>query len=198
MNKEIYVITNRNLVSSDEEYFKVIEGIAKAKVDYIILREKEFSDEKLYLVAKKILLIIGNRKTKLIINSNITVYSRLDNVMLHLRFNDFLKYKKLLNEKVGVSIHSVEEVEIVEKLAPLYILASNIYETKCKIGLAGKGIGFISEIKKKTSSKIVALGGINRKNISEIIESEADGFAIMSEAMESSDSYEVIKGYRNI
>ncbi|WP_297436360.1 thiamine phosphate synthase, partial [uncultured Clostridium sp.] len=59
-------------------------------------------------------------------------------------------------------------------------------------------IGFISEIKKKTSSKIVALGGINRKNISEIIESEADGFAIMSEAMESSDSYEVIKGYQNI
>ncbi|WP_297439506.1 thiamine phosphate synthase, partial [uncultured Clostridium sp.] len=134
MNKEIYVITNRNLVSSDEEYFKVIEGVVRAKVDYIILREKEFSDERLYLVAKKILLIIGNRKTKLIINSNIAVYSRLENVMLHLKFNDFLKYKKSLNEKVGVSIHSVEEVEIVEKLAPLYILASNIYETKCKIG----------------------------------------------------------------
>ena len=50
----IYAITNRMLVSGDEEaYFKQIEKIAAAKPDGIILREKDLSPSDYEIYAER-------------------------------------------------------------------------------------------------------------------------------------------------
>lgn len=119
---------------------------------------------------------------------------------LHLSFNDFLKYKTKFEWffVLGVSVHSLDESILVEKLGADYILASNIYETKCKEGLKGKGVVFLREIKEKTSIKVIALGGITSKNINEVLEEKVDGVAIMSTFMESQNIYEDFKIFQSI
>lgn len=173
-----WFITNRKLTKSEEDYLDIIENLSK-RVNYIIFREKDLLDreyEALYLKVKEKI----NSKCTLIINSNIYVYKKYNEEILHLSFEKFLKYKKYFNERVGVSIHSVEEGKVADRLGADYILASNIYETKCKIGKKGKGIKFIKELKENIKCPIIALGGIDDKNKEEVLNSGAIGIATMS------------------
>ncbi|GAA0126542.1 thiamine phosphate synthase [Clostridium sp. CTA-19] len=179
----IYLITNRQLVQSDEEYFQKIEAAVKYGICRIILREKNVSDDVLLKYAKAITKIIENTNCKLIINSNEFVYKKVKPYGIHLPFEMFLGYEKNKDEIVGVSIHSLEEAIKADKLGATYILASNIYETKCKEGLKGKGVKFIEEIKKHVSCKVIALGGIKQDNMKEVYNSGADGVAMMSAFM---------------
>lgn len=173
-----WFITNRKLVKTEKEYLRIIENISK-KVDYIILREKDLIDsdyEKLYLKVKAKV----KKECVLIINSNIYVYKKYNEKILHLSFIDFLKYKRDINEKIGVSIHSLEEAQIAEKLGAAYVLASNIYETKCKSGKRGKGVEFIDELINHVRCPVIALGGITNENKEMVLNSGAAGIATMS------------------
>lgn len=176
----IYLITNRKLVQNDNEYFYKIKKAVNNGVLRIILREKYLQSNVVEEYAKNILKIIENTNCKLIINSNEEVYKRVMAYGIHLPFKMFLKYDKCKGEIVGASVHSLEEAIEADKLGATYILISNIYETKCKEGLKGKGTEFIKEIKKHVSCKVIALGGINKDNMKEVYEAKADGVAIMS------------------
>ena len=195
----LYLITNRHLVDA-EKYYEVIKTLSTLGLKRIILREKDLSSNELEDIYVNIKNIIED-DTKIIINSDIALARRVKAYGLNLSFNDFLKYKKQnLNDSfvLGVSVHSLDEAILVEKLGADYILASNIYETKCKEGLKGKGVGFLREIKEKTSIKVIALGGITSKNINEVLEEKVDGVAIMSAFMESQNIYEDFKNFQSI
>lgn len=176
----IFLITNRQLVKSDEEYFEKIRKAVEDKIFAIILREKHLPYETLLKYAKVISKIIENTNCKLIINSDIEVYKSIDAYGLHLPFKMFLQYEKKEHEVVGVSIHSLEEAIEADKAGAAYILASNIFETKCKDKLKGKGLGFIKELKKNISCNVIALGGIDEKKLKEVYDSGANGVAMMS------------------
>lgn len=174
----VYLITNRNL-AAEEKYLEVIKNASYNEVNNIILREKDLSDEsfeELYYKVKKII----NPKCNLIINSKINVFNKVGEKIIHLPFKDFMDYEIPIGVKVGVSIHTLEEGIEASSRGAEYILASHIYETKCKEGLKPKGIGFIKELKEKVDCKIIALGGINEINYKEVIKAGADGIALMS------------------
>ncbi|MGL4773542.1 MAG: thiamine phosphate synthase [Clostridium sp.] len=174
----IYLITNRHLVSK-ERYLKVIEEASLGGVEIIILREKDLDEREL----EKIFWEIKERvldSTKIIINSNIECAKRVKAYGIHLPFNDFLSYENNGDFVVGVSIHTLQEGIEAYKRGANYILASNIYETRCKEGVKGKGIEFIKELKKNIKIPIIALGGINNSNCKEVIDAKADGVGVMS------------------
>lgn len=190
---EVFLITNRNLVESDEEYFAKIKNAIEAGVKNIIFREKDLSYEKQRFYYKEILELASEFQCKVIINSNVKLYKNEEGFALHLSFNDFKKYEKEYGEIIGVSVHSVEEAIAADKLGANYILASNIYETKCKEGLKGKGIEFLRDIKSKVNCKVVALGGINENNVEEIYKVDVKSIGIMSLIMTSNYAKDVMK-----
>ncbi|MGL4847793.1 MAG: thiamine phosphate synthase, partial [Clostridium sp.] len=103
-----WLITNRKMFKTEEAFLNRLEEVSKKKVGKIILREKDLSNEefeKLYLKIKEKI----KDDCTLIINSNIDIYKKYKEEYLHLPFREFLKYEKIQNEKVGVSIHSLEE-----------------------------------------------------------------------------------------
>lgn len=162
-----------------ENYFESIKKWSFNGVDTIILREKDLSSEDFEKLYNDIVKVI-NPHCKLIINSKIDVYKKVNGYGLHLPYKEFLKYEKENNEVVGVSVHSVEEAINADKGGATYILASHIFPTKCKEGLEPKGIDFIKEIREKVSCKIIALGGITLENKDRVIEAGADKVAMMS------------------
>lgn len=195
----LYLITNRHLVSK-KRYYEVLKELSLLGLKRIILREKELSSkelEEIYFNIKDIIQI----NTKIIINSEVSLARKVKAYGIQLSFRDFIEYKKenIKDEFViGVSIHTLEEAMLAEKLKANYILASNIYETKCKEGLKGKGVNFIKEIKEKTNIKVIALGGITPININEVLNAKADGVAVMSTLMESKNIKKDFKEFNYI
>ena len=172
----IYLITNRHLVSS-EKYFSTIKEAAEYDNLKIILREKDLNDheyKELYLKIKEMI-----PEKEIIINSKVNVLKDVKEKSIQLSFYDFIILGKV-TEKVGVSVHSVEEAIIADQKGADYLLVSHIFETSCKKGLPPKGIKLIQEVKAKVKCKVIALGGINAENFHETIAAGADGIAIMS------------------
>ncbi|KMT23216.1 thiamine phosphate synthase [Clostridium cylindrosporum] len=186
----IYLITNRHLVS-EKRYIEVLKQASDSGVKRIILREKDLSTcnlEKLYYKIKHTI----SEETKIIINSNIECAKKVGAFGIHLTFNDFLNYKLTNNFIVGVSVHTLEEAIIANKKGASYILASNVYATKCKKGVEGKGVEFIREIAHRVDTKVIALGGITRYNFREVYDAGANGIGIMSEIMQSNNVKDLI------
>lgn len=195
----IYLITNRKLVnensSSKNNYFKVIEEAVLGGVSRIILREKDLNSEELLKIAVKISEIIEGTETKLIINSNLEVANRVKAFGVQLSYKDFLTLGKCFNGEIGVSIHSVEEGVEAYKRGASYLLASHIFETKCKEGLEPKGLKLIKELKVKVKIPVVALGGILPDNVDLVLKAGADGIAVMSTIMNSDNPKKKVEEY---
>ncbi|NEZ48130.1 thiamine phosphate synthase [Clostridium botulinum] len=186
------VVTNRKLVQN-EDFYDVIERVAKGKVDYLILREKDLDSDELFTLAYNVKTITDKYNVPLIINGNLEVAEHVNAYGCQLSYNMLMKCKlwKKLKLKIGVSVHSIEEAVNAEKVGVNYILAGHVFETDCKKGLKGRGLKFISDISNNICIPLIAIGGINESNVQSVIKSGASGVAIMSTAMEKGNVHKI-------
>ena len=89
----IYLITNRSLVKSDEEYFKKIKSAIDGGLDRIILREKQLYEDELLRYGKKIMELTKGTECKVIVNTTVKLYKEINAYGLHLSYKDFLIMK---------------------------------------------------------------------------------------------------------
>lgn len=202
----MYLITNRSLCD-ENKYFDSIKDSVCNGIENVIIREKDLNNEQLKNIYYKIKSSLKNtnKKYNLIINSNIDIFEEVDADGIHLPFTIFKKsmqnnyiFKK--NKILGISTHSIKEIEYLEKLKTInnlnidYITISHIYETDCKKGILPKGIDILKRAKKISSSNIVALGGITPDNSLNTLK-YCDDIAIMSQIMKSDNVEKTIKEY---
>lgn len=177
------VITNRNLCK--EDFLSRIEYIAKNKPHSIILREKDLNlDEyaKLYFKCKAICDIYN---VPLFVNT-FTDFARNNNIKyVHTPFYIFEKeYNSFSKDTVkGVSVHSINEAIICQKLGADYIIAGHIFSTDCKKDVPPRGIDFLKNVVQAVNIPVFAIGGITKENAPLIYQSGAKGICIMSSAM---------------
>ncbi|MEG0308044.1 MAG: thiamine phosphate synthase [Clostridium sp.] len=188
----IYLITNRHL-ANEEKYLRTLREASLAGVERIILREKDLSNEQLEELYYKVKEVI-NPATEIIINSNIEILKKVGEKILQLPFKSFMEFHNEKNWEIGVAVHSIEEGIAACEKGCSYILASHIFPTKCKDGLAPKGIEFIKELSEKVTCNIIALGGISTENAQSVIEAGADGVAVMSAFFMCEDVGELVQG----
>lgn len=201
----IYAITNRKLVSGDEEaYFKQIEKIAAAKPDGIILREKDLSSSEYEIYAERCREICDKWGTPLILNHFWEVGKKLDIRRIHLSmpvFRQMVEGKKASDgacvfagwEKIGVSVHGLEEAVYAGEAGADYLIAGHIFLTDCKKGVPARGLDFLREICKAVQIPVFAIGGMNVEHGRAAMEAGASGVCMMSELMGSDAPEEIIK-----
>lgn len=170
-------ITNRHLCSID-----IVDKIAEL-TDYemIILREKDLTKEEYLNLAKRAIAL----NDRVVLHSFIDVAAELNYKKIHLPFDIFIKNAERLKdfELVGVSIHSISEVQTAEIMGADYVTASHIFNTECKKDLRPRGIDFLKEVCESVKIPVYALGGINNENAQDCIDAGAKGVCMMSEAM---------------
>ena len=107
---KIIAVTNRKLCHID--FLEQIETLAKSEVDSIILREKDLSEEEYYVLAKNVLRICEKYNKECVLHNFVGVAKRLNHKKIHLSLPMLEKhYNEVKNfEKVGVSIHSLENI----------------------------------------------------------------------------------------
>ncbi|GIM28903.1 thiamine phosphate synthase [Clostridium polyendosporum] len=189
----IYLITNRS-ICGDEKLEKVIESASKAGVERIILREKDLSSKELEELYLSIEAAIPS-STKILINSNIEVANKVGAFGVQLPFKIFMDLKEDFKGQIGVSVHSLAEGVQAHRKGCSYLLASHIFPTTCKEGLAPKGPSFIKELTTLVSTPVIALGGILPSNCNEVMKNGAHGIAVMSTILSAKDIVKVVNDY---
>lgn len=182
---KIIAVTNRKLCHID--FLEQIEILAKSEVDSIILREKDLSEEEYYLLAKNVLRICEKYNKECILHNFVGVTKRLGQSKIHLSLPMLEKHHNEVKnfEKVGVSIHSLEEGERAVTLGATYITAGHIFQTDCKKDLEPRGVSFLENICRAVNIPVYAIGGISKYNINLVKEAGAKGACLMSSLMKA-------------
>lgn len=105
-----------------------------------------------------------------------------------LRSESLSDEKKRRTLLFGTSVHSAQDARDTRELPVSWVIASNVFPTDCKKGLPGRGLDFIASMKAiRPDLPVIGLGGIGLDNTASVVQSGADGVALMSGFMLSDD-----------
>lgn len=167
-------------------YKKFILQTIEGGVTLVQLREKSKDLTQIRRMALELKAILAPFNIPLIINDYVEIAKEIDANGVHLGQSDLSPYhaRQLLGPTkiIGYSIETLEELEFANQLTCInYIAASAVFssETKsdCKTvwGLEG-----LKKITQKSKLPVIAIGGINQRNIQSVINNGAMGAAVIS------------------
>ena len=128
---------------------------------------------------------------KLIINDRVDVALACDADGVHLGQDDLplAGGRKLVGQKiVGISTHDIEQAEEAERNGADYIGFGPMFSTTTKnTGYAARGVEMLGKIRAAVKLPIVAIGGINEQNVTQVWQAGADSAAIISDLLGADD-----------
>ncbi len=184
----LYLITDRQLVRSDQDFYNVLEKLMLAGVQMIQLREKDLPAQQLLEMAYRLREITQHHHCLLLINDRVDIALAVNADGVHLRSNSMppAVARKLMgtNKLIGISAHSVEEVIAAAAQDADFATYGPVFYTPSKAGLgAPKGLSELQEACCSTPLPIYALGGITVTNAPAIMTTGTHGIAVISSLM---------------
>lgn len=186
----LYLITDRTLTP---DLIKAVGSALKGGCRAIQLREKDMGTRQLLELAYKLKELTSQYNARLFINDRLDIALSVEAEGIHLgqKGMPVRVVKKALAKAsmlIGVSTHSLKEALSAQKDGADFITLGPIYETPSKLKY-GKPLGIetLKTIKGKIRIPLFAIGGIKTDNIKEVISAGADGVAVISGILSSSD-----------
>ena len=183
-NLSLYLVTDRDLADGRDMSWIVREAVAGG-VTMVQLREKDCSTAEFVTLAKELKAALQPLGVPLIINDRIDVALAVDADGVHIGQSD-MPYKTaraLLgkNKIIGLSVETMEEVIAANALDVDYIGISPVYATPTKTDtLTPFGLEGIEQVMQLSRHRCVAIGGMNRDTIGEVIGRGVEGVAVVS------------------
>lgn len=196
---EVLCVTDRLLCK--EDFLSRIERLACAQPEGIILREKDLSASEYRSLAEAALEICEKHGTPCILHGFADIAIELGAAALHLPLHtlrELPQSKRRSFTVLGASCHGPEEAKEAEALGCTYITAGHVFDTDCKKGLPGRGIGFLKQVCESVTLPVYAIGGISEENAAQVIKAGARGVCVMSGAMTCADPREYLEKLREI
>ena len=179
--KGYYFITDSKLSRAGNEN-DVLQAVA-CGVEVVQYRNKNAETRQMYEEAVRLRKIC--KDSLFLINDRVDIALAAEADGVHLGQSDMpcLAARKLLGyEKIiGVTVHNLAEALLAESIGANYLGVSPIFQTATKPD-AGKpaGISLIEEIRAQVDIPLIAIGGINHSNASEVVRAGADGLCAIS------------------
>lgn len=191
MNIELYVITDET-IAGGRSHAEIARQALRGGADVIQLRDKSRSCAELKSIGLQIAAIIRKAGAIFIVNDRLDVAIACGADGVHLGQDDMqLSTARQIAPPgfiIGVSVGTVEEAQDAEREGADYLALSPVFATASKEDAGcGHGLERLREIRSAVSLPLVAIGGINRHNVRDVIAAGADGIAVISAVVASKD-----------
>ncbi|MFC1539681.1 thiamine phosphate synthase [Candidatus Latescibacterota bacterium] len=199
-NIDFYLITDSGLSAGG--ILDDVEQAVNAGGTIVQYREKNKSTMDMIAEASKIKEICAG-KAVFLVNDRIDLALAVDADGVHIGQYDmpFETARRLLggDKIIGLTVHNEEEAVQAEAIGADYVGLSPIFETSTKTdaGIAC-GVSMIEQTKKAVSIPVVAIGGISKENVREVVEAGADSVVAISAILASGDVYGETRDFINI
>lgn len=180
----LYLVTDRNFIRN-KSLKKAVEEAVEGGTTFVQVREKDISTREFYNIALEVKKVTDYYKIPLVINDRIDIAQAIDADGVHLGQKDMqlTVARKILgrDKLIGISAESLEEALEAEKGGADYVGIGTVFYTGTKndinipIGLEG-----LKEICSAVRIPKVAIGGINKQNLRDIMSCGTDGAAVVS------------------
>lgn len=172
----------------------VVEQAIQGGVDIVQLREKDCDFDSYLEKAIAVKQICDANNIPLIINDNVEVARTVNAWGVHVGTSDMppSEIAKLANapQHIGWSLEQIEQLESPQMQFVHHLGVSPVYSTPTKTNTITEwGLEGIREIRSKIDLPLIAIGGINEKNIQKIIRAGAHSIAVVSAIAGSEDPF---------
>jgi len=193
-NNKLYVITE-STISKGRNNEEIVREAIKGGAEIIQLREKNWSKDRVKEEAIKLLKICKEKNVFFILNDYVDVALEIGADGVHLGQTDMSisEAREICGNKliIGLSTHSVEQAIKADKEDVDYITIGPIYKTRAKDFTVGTEI--IKEVVSKVEKPVIAIGGINKNNIDEVLKQGIKSVAVISAVVSAENVKEAAK-----
>ncbi len=180
----LYLITDDGYLEG-RDLASTIEQAIAGGVTVVQYRSKGRKTTREMFEELKILREITKKHSvPLIVNDRVDLALAVDADGVHIGQDDLPPevVRQILGEDkiIGISTHSLEEIEKANDQPVDYIAFGSIYRTPTKEKPIVVGVELLKEAKKMAKKPLVAIGGIMPYNVDEVIKAGADGVAVIS------------------
>ena len=187
-NLLLYAVTERY---PDRDFFAQIESALKGGITCLQLREKHLSQTEFIDEARIVKRLCEKYSVPLIINDDVEVAleSGADGVHVGQDDGDVAEVRKIAGNRliIGVSAHNVEEALLAEKNGADYLGSGAVFGSQTKSNVHTLPLETLRNICSSVKIPVVAIGGINKDNISRLAGSGISGTALVSAIFGAAD-----------
>ncbi|MEG0471698.1 MAG: thiamine phosphate synthase [Solibacillus sp.] len=200
---EVYFIMGTVNCSGDP--LVILEKALQAGITLFQLREKgegALTGAALVAFAKSCQKLCRQYNVPFIINDHVELALEIDADGIHIGQDDTDLTQIRMpfpNKWIGVSVHSMEEMDAAVQDGADYVGIGPIFETQSKLDAQdAAGVTFLSQARKAYPTyPIVAIGGITTKDVYEVRAAGADGVAVISAICQSDDIQAAVKALKH-
>jgi thiamine-phosphate pyrophosphorylase len=178
-------------------HIEVARELIRGGAKIIQLRDKLRSKSELLPIAQELKELCSKHDVLFIVNDYLGVVLAVSADGLHLGQEDFpvSVARKLLpiDKLIGCSVNTVAQATAAESDGADYIAVGSIYPTSSKEGAKVVGVERLRQIKQAVGLPLVAIGGINRDKVAEVLAAGADSVAVISAILKAEDTEEATR-----
>lgn len=175
-----------------EDLAKLTQKFLEGGCRLVQLRMNSSDQDDVSSVAKEVATLKQKWDFLFIVNDHPNIASAVGADGVHVGENDISiqEIKKAYGDKliVGYSSHSIDEAAHAQALGADYVAFGAIFPTKTKgPGHPVQGLEKLKQLTKKLTVPVVAIGGIGRSNIGQVIDAGANSVAMISALAKAQD-----------
>ena len=183
----LYLVTDNS--DDVEKFLKTIEEGIKGGVTVVQIREKTADTLDFYNLALKVKEITTKYNVPLIINDRVDIALAIDADGVHVGQSDMPcdVTRKLIGENkiLGISAATIDEAKKAQKDGADYIGTGAVFPTATKDDAPSVTKNELKEIVNSIDIPVVAIGGINLENASQLTDTGIAGLSVVSAIMSS-------------
>lgn len=188
----IIVITPEDIVQNETE---LINELFQEGLNLLHIRKPFINAEEMTDFIQK---IDSKFHSQLVLHSHYDLTENFNISRFHFREIDKQNglFQSFTDKIISTSVHDIESFNHLNKEWE-YAFISPVFPSISKKGY-GENSTILNDIKKRDNSnvRLIALGGINEKNVNEVFESKVDGVALLGAIWESDEPLNVFRKCR--
>lgn len=180
----LYLVTDRSLARG-RSLIWVVEAAVRGGVTAVQLREKSCDTRDFIHLGRELKKLLAPLRVPLIVNDRVDIALAIgaDGVHIGQQDMDSQRARGLLGPDaiIGLSIETIEQAQTAVGRDVDYLGVGPVFATATKIDAAPPlGVAALAQVRAIARQAIVAIGGIGLKNARQVIQSGADGVAVVS------------------
>ena len=189
----LYVIIDTPFLK-ERSHIEVASQAVRGGAKTIQLRDKVHSKKELLPIAQQLRNLCAEHNVLFIMNDYLDLAVAVDADGLHLGQDDLpikLARKLLPIDKIlGGSARTIEQATTAQSEGADYIAVGSMYPTTSKETAVVVGLKRLRQIRQAVTLPLVAIGGINKDNVAQVMAVGADSVAVISAVLGAEDAEE--------
>lgn len=187
----LYAVTDRSWLKERQTLLSVCEDVLQHGATFLQIREKDLDAASFQEEAAQLKQLCGRYKVPYVVNDSVEIAMAIDADGVHVGQSD-IKGRDIrsmigADKILGISAGTVAEAVAAEQAGADYIGVGAVFGTSTKKDARNLTVEKLKEITGAVSIPVVAIGGINSKNLMELAGSGVDGVAVVSAIFAAED-----------